>query len=95
MREFVSRLRDETHDHVLVDRISMNSPLTLDLLLTSASGGGVATALVYLFKNPDKLGQWWPKVQTSWYSGRREAEKARRSFERLREAKPEVRELER
>ncbi|NUP77580.1 MAG: hypothetical protein HOV96_08540 [Nonomuraea sp.] len=53
-----------------VRRISMNSPLTMELLTTGAGGAGVVSAVVFLFKNPDKIGAWFPTLQSSWYNGR-------------------------
>ncbi|GII81999.1 hypothetical protein Sru01_69810 [Sphaerisporangium rufum] len=49
---------------------------------------------MYVFKNPDKVGEWWPKLQLSWYNGRTEAEKARKAYEKLRNARTKVRELQ-
>ncbi|WP_371784706.1 hypothetical protein [Streptosporangium subroseum] len=82
-------------DWVRVRGISMNSPLTLELIVNGVSGAGVVTAVVYLFKNPDKIGEWFPKLQTSWYNGRAEAEKARTAYQELHEARTQIRELER
>ncbi|MGW4412724.1 hypothetical protein ACWEJ6_52680 [Nonomuraea sp. NPDC004702] len=50
--------------------------------------------VVFLFRNPDKVGSWFPKLQASWYSGRAEAEKARKAYEKLREARTEMGELQ-
>ncbi|MBB6545859.1 hypothetical protein [Nonomuraea rubra] len=75
--------------------ISMNSPLTLELVTTGAGGAGVISAVVYLFRNPDKIGSWFPRLQASWYNGRAEAEKARRAYEKLRKARTRMRELDR
>ncbi|GAB1818242.1 hypothetical protein HerbRD11066_14060 [Herbidospora sp. RD11066] len=78
----------------VVSRVSVNSPLTVELLITGVLGTGGVSTLVYLFKNPEKLGEWWPKLQTSWYDGRSEAEKARRAYKALRAGKADMRELE-
>ncbi|MER5643939.1 hypothetical protein [Streptosporangium sp. NPDC002524] len=79
---------------VRVSKISMNSPLVMELVTTGVGGAGVVSAVVYLFRNPGKVGEWFPKLQTSWYNGRTEAEKARRAFFELRNARTEMRELE-
>ncbi len=80
---------------VHLSRVSMASPLTLELIVTGLSSAGAASAVVYLFKNPNKIGEWWPKLQSSWYNGRAEAEKAKQAYEKLRQAGTEMRELER
>jgi hypothetical protein len=77
-----------------VVRLSMASPLTMELVLAGLSSAGGVSAVVYLFKNPDKIGSWFPKLQASWYNGRVEAEKAKQAYEVLREARTEIRELE-
>ncbi|MFI7693529.1 hypothetical protein ACIBQ6_31000 [Nonomuraea sp. NPDC049655] len=74
--------------------VSMNSPLTLELVTTGAGGASVISAVVYLFRNPDKIGSWFPKLQASWYNGRVEAEKARTAYEKLRKARTQMRELD-
>ncbi|MFI6991057.1 hypothetical protein [Nonomuraea wenchangensis] len=74
--------------------ISMNSPLTLELVTTGVSGASLISAVVYLFRNPDKIGSWFPRLQTSWYNGRVEAEKAKRAYEKLHKARARLRELE-
>ncbi|WP_218038954.1 hypothetical protein, partial [Acrocarpospora pleiomorpha] len=79
---------------IVVSRISMNSPLTVELATTALTSAGLVSAVVYLFKNPDKLGGWFPKLQTSWYDGLAEREKAKAALEELRKAKTEMRELE-
>ncbi|MEO3860134.1 hypothetical protein [Acrocarpospora sp. B8E8] len=86
MRQPKSSARDLT-----VVRISMESPLTLELLVT---GAGVASTAVYLFRNPDKIGEWIPKLQAGWYRGRVEAERAKRAYIRLRGSRTTMRELE-
>ncbi|MEV4015268.1 hypothetical protein AB0J35_32675 [Nonomuraea angiospora] len=43
---------------VHVSRVSMASPLTPELIMTGLSSTGAAFAVVYLFKNPDKIGEW-------------------------------------
>ncbi|MET8144353.1 hypothetical protein ABZU32_28940 [Sphaerisporangium sp. NPDC005288] len=83
------------YEQVNVRRMSLNSPLMVDVALGGISSAGALSAVVYLFKNPDKLGQWWPKVQTSWYRGREEAEKAKQSYETLLRYRTEMQELER
>lgn len=88
------RSRPYGHDRVHVRRISMNSPLVMDLIVTGTGTAGVASAVVYLFKNPDKLGEWFPKLQAAWYNGRVEAEKARKAYEKLKKARTKVRELQ-
>ncbi|MGW2143501.1 hypothetical protein ACWCOT_04260 [Nonomuraea bangladeshensis] len=75
-------------------RISMNSPLTIEAIATGVFGAGGLSAIVYLFKNPDKIGEWWPRLQTSWYNGRAEAEKTKKSYQELRLEQAEMRELE-
>ncbi|MEO3860133.1 hypothetical protein [Acrocarpospora sp. B8E8] len=75
---------------IRVDRLYLNSPLTVELIASGTLGAGVLTAFVYLFKNPDKLGEWWPKLQTSWYNGRAEAVKAKKAYEMLRQAQTEI-----
>ncbi|MEU6410710.1 hypothetical protein [Microbispora sp. NPDC046933] len=90
----VGPLSTTAEQSVRVERISMNSPLTLELLTTGVGGAGAVSAVVYLFKNPDKIGEWFPKLQTSWYNGRAEAEKARKAYEKLRKARTEMRELQ-
>lgn len=72
----------------------MNSPLYVELAATGGLGAGVLSALVFLFKNPDKLGAWIPKIQLSWYNGRAEVEKARKAYEKLRKARTQMRELQ-
>lgn len=79
---------------VFVSKISMNSPLYVELAATGGLGAGVLSALVFLFKNPDKLGAWIPKIQLSWYNGRAEVEKARKAYEKLRKARTQMRELQ-
>jgi hypothetical protein len=81
-------------DFVKLGRISMNTPLTMEVIVSGVSGAGIVTAVVYLFKNPAKIGEWFPKLQTSWYDGRAEAERAKQAYKKLREAKTEMRELE-
>ncbi|MER5646708.1 hypothetical protein [Streptosporangium sp. NPDC002524] len=95
LRTFLRAVGTFVGPSVQVHRISMNSPLTLELILGGAGGAGTVSALVYLFKHPDKLGEWFPKVQTSWYNGRAEAEKARKAYEKLHRARTEVRQIER
>ncbi|MFI6457200.1 hypothetical protein ACIBF6_37290 [Streptosporangium amethystogenes] len=73
----------------------MSAPLAVDLLLTGTGGAGVVSLVVFLFRHPDKIGGWFPKLQTSWYNGRLQAEKARRAYKDLRDAQAEMRELER
>ncbi|GAA4210575.1 hypothetical protein GCM10022252_78580 [Streptosporangium oxazolinicum] len=84
-----------SEDGLEVRHISMNSPLTLELVIGGLTSASLISAVVYLFKNPDKLGEWWPKLQTSWYNGRAEAERARKAYDKLRRARTQVRELER
>ncbi|MCP2350475.1 hypothetical protein [Nonomuraea roseoviolacea] len=90
-----SVVRAQSRPIVEVRRISMNSPLTMELLVGGASSLGVTSAVVYLFKNPSKLGEWWPKLQASWYDARAEAEKAKQAYEALVSARTEIEELER
>ncbi|MEV7970950.1 hypothetical protein AB0O34_33900 [Sphaerisporangium sp. NPDC088356] len=90
-----ARRGEATSTTIVVSRISMNSPLTMELLVGATSSAGVASAVVYLFKNPDKIGSWFPRLQASWYNGRAEAEKARRAYEKLRAARTKMRELQR
>ncbi|MFF4414537.1 hypothetical protein ACFYY8_18585 [Streptosporangium sp. NPDC001559] len=87
-------LSDINPRRVRLARVSMNSPLLLELFVTGASGVGISSAVVYLFKNPEKIGAWFPKLRTSWYNGQAEAEKARKAYEKLRKARTKVRELE-
>ncbi|MGW4799979.1 hypothetical protein ACWEPC_46950 [Nonomuraea sp. NPDC004297] len=87
--------RDRLARRVKVRRISMNSPLTLELIIQGAGGASLISGLVYLFKNPDKVGGWFGRLQAAWYDGRTEAEKARRAYEKLRRARTTVRELDR
>lgn len=49
--------------------------------------------LVFLFRNPDKIGSWIPKVQAAWYRGRAEVETARKAYEKRRKARTDTREL--
>lgn len=77
-----------------IGRISMNSPLTVELLVSGLGSAGVVSAVVYLFKNPTKIGEWFPKVQASWYNGRAEAERARNAYETLRKARTKIHKLE-
>ncbi|WP_146178597.1 hypothetical protein [Nonomuraea fuscirosea] len=54
--------------------ISMNSPLTLELVTTGAGSAGVISAVVYLFRNPDKIGscdrkQWLDRDSRCLLSG--------------------------
>ncbi|MFI6457199.1 hypothetical protein ACIBF6_37285 [Streptosporangium amethystogenes] len=72
----------------------MSAQLIVNLLLTSAGGAGSVSLLVYLFKNPDKIGEWFPKIRASWYNGQAEAEKARKAYEKIRKARTQRRELE-
>ncbi|MFK4035740.1 hypothetical protein ACI2LC_08080 [Nonomuraea wenchangensis] len=58
------------------------------------SGAGIISATVYLFKHPDQIGAWFPTLQASWWKGREEALKAKQSFEKLRDAGVEMRQLE-
>ncbi len=81
-------------ESMLVTRLSMNSPLTIELAVAGISSAGVVSTVVYLFKNPDKIGEWFPKLQVGWYNGRAEAEKARKAYEKLRDARTKIRELE-
>ncbi len=94
MTELMPTIHAQSEQHLKLARISMNSPLTTELLVTGVSGTGVVSTVVYLFKNPDKIGSWFPKLQTSWYNGRAEAEKAKKSYEKLRAARTKMRELQ-
>ncbi|NAS27010.1 hypothetical protein GT755_35740 [Herbidospora sp. NEAU-GS84] len=78
---------------LLVMHMSMHSPLTIEAIATTVLGTGGVTAIVYFFKNPEKLGKWWPKVQTSWYDGRAEAVKAERAYRALKDARTEMHEI--
>ncbi|MEV5558042.1 hypothetical protein AB0L44_30680 [Nonomuraea wenchangensis] len=97
-RELLHRVRREIEDKpaglARLTRISMASPLVADLAVTGMSGAGIISATVYLFKHPDQIGAWFPKLQTSWWKGREEALKAKQSFEKLRDAGVEMRQLE-
>lgn len=94
VRRQEQEVRNRDPDDVLLRRISMNSPITLELITTGIGGVSAASAVVYLFKNPDKIGGWFPKLQTSWWKGRLEAEKARKALNELREAGTTMRELD-
>ncbi|MET8143331.1 hypothetical protein ABZU32_23770 [Sphaerisporangium sp. NPDC005288] len=96
LRQIKAMVRDEaSHENsAILDRISMNSPLSLEVLLPGAGGTAVAGMVVYIFKNPDKIGEWFPKLQAAWYNGQVEAEKARQKVEKLRKARTEMRELQ-
>ena len=49
-----------------VARISMASPLVTQLL--AGSGGIVSLGMVgFILKNPDKLGEFLPRISESWY----------------------------
>ncbi|MBB4702957.1 hypothetical protein [Sphaerisporangium siamense] len=85
---------EQSYEFVTVNRISMNSPLWMDLTVGGFTGGSVVSTVVFLFKNPDKIGAWFPKLRASWYNGQAEAEKARQKVEKLRKARTEIRELE-
>ncbi|GGT17410.1 hypothetical protein GCM10010176_072570 [Nonomuraea spiralis] len=47
----------------------MNSPLTLELIIQGTGGAGLVSGLAYLFKNPDKVGGWFGRLQAAWYDG--------------------------
>lgn len=79
---------------VFVSKISMNSPLYVELAAAGGLGAGVLSTLAFLFKNPDKLGAWIPTIQLTWYNGRAEVEKARKAYEKLRKARTQMRELQ-
>ncbi|MFI6482694.1 hypothetical protein ACIBH1_32510 [Nonomuraea sp. NPDC050663] len=91
---YVRQLEQRSSRVSRVRRIAMNSPLVVDLLIAGISSAGVATAAAYIFKNPDKIGSWFPSLQTAWYNGRVEAEKAKQAYEELLRARAELRELE-
>ncbi|MEU6725993.1 hypothetical protein ABZ917_20015 [Nonomuraea wenchangensis] len=97
-REVRNRVRRAIEDKppglARINRISMASPLVADLVVGGMSGAGIISATVYLFRHPDQIGAWFPKLQTSWWKGREEALKAKQSFEKLRDAGVEMRQLE-
>lgn len=63
--------------------MTMHSPLVLDIVTRVTGAGGLAATAAYLFKHPEQIGSWLPRVRASWYDARTEAEKARRAHERL------------
>ena len=51
-----------------VARISMASPLVTQLL--AGSGGILSLGMVgFILKNPDRLGEFLPRIRESWYRG--------------------------
>ncbi|MBF8191382.1 hypothetical protein ITP53_37920 [Nonomuraea sp. K274] len=93
--EGVVQRRDLDLASIRLRHVSMNSPLTMELVTSGVSGADVISTVVYLFKHPDRISAWLPKLQTSWYDGRAEAEKAKKAYEKLRKARTEMRELDR
>ncbi|MFD9948950.1 hypothetical protein ACFWYW_52520 [Nonomuraea sp. NPDC059023] len=81
---------------VRIARMSMGSPLVAEVIINGLTGTAAAGAVAYLFKNPDQIGGWFPRLQTAWYNGLAEREKAKREYRELREEGGDIqpRELE-
>jgi len=56
-----------------IARLSKGSPLVVDLI----GQGGVAAAVVYLFKNPEKIGSFFPLILKGWRNGSMAARQAK------------------
>ncbi|MFI6319740.1 hypothetical protein ACIBG8_19555 [Nonomuraea sp. NPDC050556] len=87
--------RFTTERNAFVQKLSMNSPFAMELLITGVGSGSLVGTVIYLLKNPAKLGSWFPTLQTSWYKGRAEAERAKKAYQKLRAAGTEMRQIER
>jgi len=72
----------------MVRRVSMNSPLTIELI------GSLSTGALFLLRNPSKIGSWLPRVRESWFRAQVEAERAKRAYRELTRTGIEVEELE-
>jgi hypothetical protein len=72
----------------VVRRISMGSPLTIELI------GSLTTGALFLLKNPAMIGRWVPTVREHWFQAEAEAERAKRAYRALTQAGIEVEELE-
>jgi hypothetical protein len=91
-RDQLPQLQQAASPRVL--RLSMSSPLVVDIVTSVAGTGGISVGAAYLLKNPEALGSWIPRVRASWYQAQAEAETARRLHAKLIAAGMEVEELE-
>lgn len=88
----VKRLKEQVRyevGRIFVEHLTMNSPLQLAMTIPAGALTAITGAFVYLLKNPEKLGSWWPRVQTGYYKAEREKLKAQRALARLQRAVPE------
>ena len=67
----------------------MESPLMIELI------GSVLTGALFLLKHPELIGGWLPRVRESWFDARAAADRARESYQALKNAGIEVEDLER
>ncbi len=72
----------------IVRRVSMNSPLTIELI------GSLSTGALFLLKNPGMIGSWIPRVRESWFHAQAEAARAKRAYRELTRTGIEVEELD-
>ncbi|GAB2841444.1 hypothetical protein GCM10027176_51620 [Actinoallomurus bryophytorum] len=88
----VKRLKEQVRfevGRIFVEHLSINSPLQLAMMIPAGVLTAITGAFVFLLKNPEKLGSWWPRVQTGYYKAEREKLKAQRALARLQRAAPE------
>lgn len=90
---FISNVEDPSRDQtgVWVSKISLNSPLAIEVASVSAA---VISTLVLLLKNPERLGAYVQKVRKGYYVSKLEADKAKAALNELQSRKVEARELE-
>lgn len=65
-----------------VASIQMASPLVSQI--AAGSNGIVALGLVgYILRNPERLGEFLPRIQEAWYNSRASAQEAKENLQRL------------
>ncbi|MBO2447088.1 hypothetical protein J4573_08310 [Actinomadura barringtoniae] len=89
IKRMTRQIQHETN-RIYAASLNMNSPLILEMIIPAGSISAITGVLVYMAKNPQKLGEWWPTVQTAYYNAQREKLKARRALEKMERARPVV-----